>query len=69
MTTSDWIGLAGVLITALVGLYAIIMTGVDRKIGIAIGNIRDERLKELLSENQRKDDRIEQLKERIKDLK
>lgn len=69
MTTSDWIGLAGVLITALGGLYAIIMTGVDRKIGIAIGNIRDERLKELLSENQRKDDRIEQLKERIKDLK
>jgi hypothetical protein len=69
MTTSDWISFSGVLVVSLGGIYAIIMTAVDRKIGIAIGKIRDERLQELIAENHRKEERIEQLKDRIKDMK
>lgn len=69
MTTDNWISLAGILATALGGFYLIIMTAVDKKIGSAIGKIRDERLRELITENQRKEERIEQLKDRIKDMK
>lgn len=69
MTTSDWIDLGGVLIAALGGMYALIMTGVDRKIAIAFGKMRDEQIKELKDENHRKDERIEKLKDHIKDMK
>lgn len=69
MKTSDWIALAGVMLAALSGMYAIIMTAVDRKIGIAFGKMRDEQLQELKSANQRKEERIEQLKDQIKDMK
>lgn len=69
MTTSDWIDLGGVLIATFSGMYALIMTGVDRKIGIAIGKMRDEQIRELKDENHRKEEHIERLKERMKDMK
>lgn len=69
MTTDNWIALAAVLITVFSGGYFIIMVGVDRKIGMAVGKMRDEQLNELKSENRRKEERIEKLREQIKDMK
>lgn len=62
MSTGEWLTLAGVLVAALSGMYAIIMKSVDGKIADAMNKLKDDRIRELLNENYR-------LKDGIKDMK
>lgn len=70
MTIDNWIQIGVCAIPVTGGIVIAILKGYVRsEIKSAIGGLKDEQMKELREDNRHKEDRIEILKDALRDLK
>jgi hypothetical protein len=69
MTTLEWVGTAGLMCTIATGAYFIIMNAVDGKIERAMNKLKEEKIQELIRQNERLMAKNEMLKDGINKLK
>lgn len=72
MTTENWLAFTAIIIPLIVGsgisIYHVIMRDVKAHIKEAFSILREEKIKELSEELQRKENKISRLQDQVKDM-